>query len=338
MSGLIETSAPGKLVILGEYAVLNGGTGVVAAVDRYARVSLRPRPDREVQLRASGLDSASVRGELTATGVRWDADADALPLLRFVLNGLFACGELPATLGGFEAVVDSSDFFLRNQKLGLGSSAAVCVAFADALWRHAGAQAADASRLATLIRLHQTFQEGRGSGMDIAASLLGGVVKFRRDPDTGVPTAEPVVLPAGLSWFCAWTGRSASTPEYLRGVEGWRRRRADEFASHMRRLTSIAAAGVSALKRNKLEPFLNSVQDYAEALGELGLAADLDIFSDAHRALASIAGNTEAIYKPSGAGGGDTGWFFSTDSDLLERLRGEVDSAGYSALPLSIAR
>ena len=40
----IEVSAPGKLILFGEYAVLFGAPAAVAAVDRRAVVTLLPFP------------------------------------------------------------------------------------------------------------------------------------------------------------------------------------------------------------------------------------------------------------------------------------------------------
>jgi mevalonate kinase len=50
---VIEVSAPGKLVLFGEYAVLFRAPAAAAAVDRRAVVTLRP---------AGGRHAAPVRG------------------------------------------------------------------------------------------------------------------------------------------------------------------------------------------------------------------------------------------------------------------------------------
>src|SRR6185295_6471595 len=50
--------APGKLFLLGEYAVLDGAPAIVAAVDRFIEVRLTPRTVRTVRITAPGVGEA----------------------------------------------------------------------------------------------------------------------------------------------------------------------------------------------------------------------------------------------------------------------------------------
>ncbi|MCW8846391.1 MAG: hypothetical protein OQK99_11185 [Gammaproteobacteria bacterium] len=52
----MQISAPGKLILAGEYAVLDGAPGLVMAVDRRARVSLEPSSDEHWQVTSAGSD------------------------------------------------------------------------------------------------------------------------------------------------------------------------------------------------------------------------------------------------------------------------------------------
>ena len=47
----LEARAPGKLVVLGEYAVLQGAPALVLAIDRYAVAMLEPSRDGQCRLR-----------------------------------------------------------------------------------------------------------------------------------------------------------------------------------------------------------------------------------------------------------------------------------------------
>ena len=55
MMDVIETSAPGKLVLLGEYSVLFGAPAIVAAVDRRAIVRLEGSAGDAWKVSAPGL-------------------------------------------------------------------------------------------------------------------------------------------------------------------------------------------------------------------------------------------------------------------------------------------
>ena len=65
---MIEARAPGKLVIVGEYAVLHGAPGIAVAVDVPARARLqsRPGPDSELVIPDTG----------ERFGFRWNAAGD----------------------------------------------------------------------------------------------------------------------------------------------------------------------------------------------------------------------------------------------------------------------
>ena len=52
---MIEASAPGKLVLSGEYAVLSGGPALVAAVDRRVTCTLSSREQGGWRFLSSGF-------------------------------------------------------------------------------------------------------------------------------------------------------------------------------------------------------------------------------------------------------------------------------------------
>lgn len=135
-------SAPGKLVLLGDYAVLEGARALVAAVDR----------------RAVG---------------RVDAEGPRTEVVEAVLARARAEG------AGVDGVrIDTAGFLEPGgQKLGIGSSAAVAVVTA-ALARGRG----DELTFEVALEGHRDAAGGVGSGVDLAASFYGGIVACRRQP------------------------------------------------------------------------------------------------------------------------------------------------------------
>ncbi|MEZ4465078.1 MAG: hypothetical protein R3F43_11425 [bacterium] len=114
---MIQTSAPGKVLLFGEYAVLDGGQALVAAVARRAHCTVEPAPGVEVIGEGVGR-------------LAWpDPSAEDLPFAR----ALFALQAPPP--GRY--TLESTSFSERGgrMKLGLGSSAATTVALAAAV-RH----------------------------------------------------------------------------------------------------------------------------------------------------------------------------------------------------------
>src|SRR5690606_10516042 len=281
--------APGKAVVLGEYAVLAGAPALVLAVDRYARASIRSRSGG-----TSGLETRLPERRRIEAPIGADTGVELVDLVRRALGG---------ERSAWRASLDSSEFYLAGRKLGLGSSAAALVAFAGAWSAWAGLPR---PTLGEAIELHRRFQRGAGSGLDVAASLVGGAIEFRLD--TGrEPRVGSVQLPKGVGFAGIFAGRSASTPALLARYHEWRAEKPREAADRQRAMERIAESGCAAAGRGESEEFLHAVDRYGRELAALGHAIGAEIVTAEHRALAETARRFGVIYKVSGAGGGDLG-------------------------------
>src|SRR5690606_33624009 len=111
---------------------------------------------------------------------RWEGEAVALFDAAWGALGAPVRARLAAM--PLHIVLDTSAFFLKDRKLGLGSSAAALAALLGALWQAVGATPADeASAFAALKAAHSGWQGG-GSGADLAVALAGGTLLYRREP------------------------------------------------------------------------------------------------------------------------------------------------------------
>lgn len=327
---VIHASAPGKLFLLGEYAVLEGAPALLSAVDRRARVTIR-----------------------TADGDRWRVSAPNLALYDVALGPQ---GQLPENadtdlktrLAVFDAVrctvaeavgvicprplaieIDTAEFARDGHKLGLGSSAAVAAALTGALLAAAG-QRYDDDRVARLaIAAHRSAQNGTGSGGDVAVAVHGGVISYIRDTPP-----RSLDWPTGLTGAAVVTGQGASTPDLVARVYAYRRGDPDGFARDIRRLADIAGWAATALACPS--DFLALAEDYFKALIALDEQARAGIVSRRHHELADLARNHGAVFKSSGAGGGDVGLLFAP-ADLPEagRLRERLADADAHVLDLA---
>jgi phosphomevalonate kinase len=175
MSGRVVARAPGKVFLLGEYAVLDGGRAVVAAVDRYVEVrAIRSSLGARIRIDAPGVQATA---EFAAAN-----PPVAEGPLRFALAAFHAAvRRMPAIARTGLHIEIASDLALpAGTKTGLGSSAAVCAAVTAALF---AAGTTDSSFpidreqvFATAFEAHQMAQKGVGSGADVAASCYGGLV------------------------------------------------------------------------------------------------------------------------------------------------------------------
>ncbi|MED5372285.1 MAG: hypothetical protein VX899_14795 [Myxococcota bacterium] len=163
-----EVRAPGKLFVLGEYAVTDGAPALVLAVDRGVRCSVAPGD----ALLTPGDD-------------------------RFARAALEAVGA-PARTYRFS---NWNPPKLRS-KAGFGGSAAACTAGVIAGTLAAGGPV-DEALCELAVRTHQRVQ-GSGSGMDVRASFHGGL-RWYEGAQVGAP--EPVLaVTAVYSGSSASTG------------------------------------------------------------------------------------------------------------------------------------
>jgi phosphomevalonate kinase len=301
---------PGKIVLWGEYAVLAGAPAAVMAIDRYARVELTKSD--------SGWRFES-RGFLTPSLHNFTGEFTHAPVAKFAETALQRIGN-DRLVEPFSYIADSSDFFARGNKLGLGSSAAVCTATYVALARWLDHE----PNLATALQLHANWQGGSGSGLDVTTSWHGGVISYQIDPATDDRSAhlvKPLTLPPDLKWQVVWTGASASTQSAIGRFSQWRQ------SSDTRPLDQLADATTALSKSIGIDGLAN----YRQCLLDFDHASKLKIFTPEHDQLGKIATDFGLVYKPCGAGGGDIGVAFGNDFSK------RVDDTPFHTLRVEIA-
>ena len=319
----VTASAPGKLFLAGEYAVLAGAPALVAAVDRHAHVRAVLEPG------AGALDVESL-----AEGTRrviHDPGRDALGGgdAGAVLAALRIARTAAPSLAAMRArvVVDTRAFLADGQKLGLGRSAATVAAAVAALLAGVGRQDRD-EILQAALAAHALFQEGRGSGADVAAAVRGGVLEFRRDG--GEVTVAARALPRGLHLLVGWTGEGGATDPMLRRfADGASRPRS------LRELSAAAERAAAAVERGDGAALLDAVVSTADLLARLGNEVGIPIVTPALARLVAAARRVGAAAKPSGAGGGDCGIALVTSAAQADAVRAAWRAEGI--VPLSVA-
>lgn len=300
----MTASAPGKLFLIGEYAVLHGGTAVITAVDRRAVARFVP----------GGQPSTPLIEE-------------AVRVVRQNVEG--SGGTLPE--GAPE--VDSATLNQDGQKLGLGSSAAAVVAAIGALWGAAGRTFDHPGVLWPLAAAaHRAAQGGRGSGGDVAAALFGNVIAYvRGEPQPALQVLSPA-MPAELVVFRA--GAPASTVQFLQAVERLEQRAPATHASLIQTLADLAAAFVEAHRAGATAALIQAVEAAHQALDALGRAADVPIVTPALHAAAALARQCGGAAKGSGAGGGDVGIGFFPDPAAAQAFRDGAPELGLGILSI----
>lgn len=290
-------TAPGKLILTGEYAVLDGAPALVIAVDRRAVA----RRDAGTRVASSPFLLAVAR----EFAQRFGADS-------------------VGARAALEIAVDSSAFYDGSQKLGLGSSAAVTVAAAGLAL---AAQLGDLdghrdALLAIALAAHANAQGdlgARGSGADIAAAVYGGTIVFtmgRTDHESvavGMPSA--LVLPTIVrrTWprdvvvIPFFTGHSADTATLVSRVAAARQANRVAVDAALSAIADASRAACASIASVDLAAtgLLAAVKLAAVAIERLATATGVELVPPgvvaAQTAMQALGGTA----KTTGAGGGD---------------------------------
>lgn len=267
----MKADAPGKLVLSGAYAVLRGAPAIVTAVDRRVVADTARPPSYRAPEVEAGI---AILGKMKEPPFY---DASAL-----------------------RSAVD---------KLGLGSSAAICVASLGALLAEEEPHLSELAlrkKLYPLAREAHLRAQGGGSGIDVAAACFGGTLMATldlNDPEKA-PHVEPLSLPENLVvevWGC---DDSASTSEFVRQVFAQETEKPEALKAALALQQEASLRALEALREPNASSFVSALRSQADALRRLGDLADLQIVPEKLRILA-LDLDDDCALLPSGAGGGD---------------------------------
>lgn len=314
----VSASAPGKLVLAGEYAVLQGGPAIAIAAGR--RVHAKVSTANAGELHIANTDERFAF-HFDCKQFSWEQDAgEQGRLLEVACKKLLAAGLVPENPGPLFVELDSREFYGEDHtKMGLGSSAAVCVALTACLQQRLAGQ----HDLNAALAVHRAFQKGQGSGIDVCTSYQGGVVAMSDG------SIWQVDLPADVQIIPVWTGVPASTTARLQQLANFSKTEPAEHAALLTALSAQSAAALSACDAGDTVGLLAALESFSCGLEDLDEAAGLGIWSAEHRKLAELAGDTGLVYKPSGAGGGDFGVAFAVTEQAADTFKKAAASEGY---------
>lgn len=281
----ITTSAPGKLMLYGDHAVLYDQPCLVTAVDLRMRVSATLYESDEVRIRTPMLPKSVV---LSLSEL---ADGGPLPqAIKFV--GLAIRKFWQQTNQQFGLKIRTESQF--THAYGLGSSSAVTVATLKAL-----AEATNTPlTLAKLFHLsYETVleaQSGRASGFDVAAATYGGTLYYH----VGQPP-QPLAVP-DLPLIVGYSGTKASTTELVAQVANLHQRHPKHVNRIMESIGLLVEDARTALEQGDMETagaLMGFNQAYLQALQVSSPPLDTLI--------SGVLRHGAYGAKLSGAGGGD---------------------------------
>jgi len=276
----MKVSAPGNVILLGEYAVLEeGGLGVAFAVDKRVRLEVEP------------ARSLSVHGIWPGGSFEWTPGCEeGNPIVSAAYEAVRSKCEVPAQ----RIQVDSSELYSRDgRKAGFGSSAAVTVALISA-FRASGRLDRTTPRLA--LRAHRLAQGGTGSGYDVLCSYYGGWGLFQGGVKPSWEPHDPLVR---IRVHLFPGPRPVSTQNAIQSFLQWKEKRTTAAARFIEESNSNAKAFLEAKSAREAEAAFRRARDTGIMIGdEIGVQARMPVPPgvDPELCKALGAGNELGIY------------------------------------------
>ncbi|MFI8323756.1 phosphomevalonate kinase [Streptomyces sp. NPDC085529] len=360
----VVRSAPGKLFVAGEYAVVEPGTpAVLVAVDREITVTAAVADGADVVISSDLVPRAVtwrwLDGRLHPLGTpNGDPDASgARGALEHVVSAVETVRRLLAERGlplpGLTLSI-SSGLHDGGRKYGLGSSGAVTVATIDALTSLCGLDLSLDARYRLAV-ITSAGIDPKGSGGDLAASTWGGWIAYQA-PDRGfvldlarrhgveeaLRTPWPghsvrrLPAPRGITLEVGWTGTPASTSSLVSGLHRRTWRGTASHRAFVETSTDLVRAAITALDAGDAPGLLRQIRRARQELARLDDEVGLGIFTPELTALCAVAEAAGGAAKPSGAGGGDCG-IALLDAEAthdISQVRQRWAAAGVLPLPL----
>jgi mevalonate kinase len=281
----ITVSAPGKLMLFGEHAVLYGSPCLVTAVGQRMAVAVELTEGDTLELAAEDVQIRGYTKPMSELGngeVPRGAGFVEIAVRNFRKAHPFAGGLRVKTTSEF-----SSTF-------GFGSSSAVTVAVIKALAELVGSSL-DPRALFDLSYQTVLDVQGKGSGFDVAAAAYGGTLFFI----AGGKEIRPINVP-DLPLVVGYTGIKADTVTIINAVKEKEKREPELVQGAYAGIAALVEEARVALMR-KDWPRLGELMDSNEHLLET-----LDVGSDVLTRLINAARGAGAWgAKLSGAGVGD---------------------------------
>lgn len=351
----IEVTAPGKLYIAGEYAVVEPGhPAIITAIDQFITIHVEPAKQN------GSIQSA----QYSDLPVRWTRRDNELVLdirenpFHYILSAIHLiekyAQEQGHDLAFYNLKVTSELDSSNGRKYGLGSSGAVTVGTVKALneFYELKLSQLEIFKLAALAHL---MVQGNGSCGDIAASCYGGWIAFSTFdhdwvlakqkhasitellqaawPHLSIRQLEP---PKDLRLLIGWTGSPASTSDLVDQVKESRERQEAAYQDFLRGSRDCVSEMIRGFDTEDVSLIQDMIRKNRQLLQSLTSVTGVTIETAALKNLCDLAETFGGAAKSSGAGGGDCGIVIVNQKSGILPLMSAWENAEITPLPLHV--
>jgi mevalonate kinase len=315
---LVEATAPGKMILFGEHSVVYGMPAIVLAIDRRARVIAQKREDDKIFIDANNLGfSGYFENDVyhAVHGKRWRGRN---------LAAINIISKKTMELLGFKSGINLKIRSMIPIAVGLGSSAAICVATVGAVQQLFDANLSK-QEISNLSFEGEKIIHGTPSGVDNNVSAKGGILRYCKKDGF-----QKFKLDKDFPFLIANSRKKRSTRIMVENVAKLKSKNSHVFEGILSNMGEIAEKGLQVLLKkdlNRLGQLMNLNHGMLSALGVSTMK--LEVLVHTARKYGAFGA------KITGAGGGGCIISISDDNNLgrIEKALRKKKSETYRVLP-----
>ncbi len=271
---IYKASAPGSLILMGEYAVLSDGMAIVSSINKYIYVQSEINNNNKFIIESSLGNTQLSLNDLKAT-----ANFKYIAIAISVFPNISSA-----------KIIIHNDF---AHTLGLGSSAAVTIACIDTFFQATYSRKPDAKELLELAISAFKINNINGSGADLAASAYGGTILYSRAKLFITQLPNPGILHA------IYSGTKTVTQSAIEIVTN--KNNAEQLKIIYKEIAQLSKIAALHLQENNLIDFGRCMRQQQVLMQALGVSTN-----NLEQALEILNNNSQILgAKISGSGLGD---------------------------------
>lgn len=254
MSQITCVSAPGTLMLMGEHAVLRDYPALCTAVSQRLSVTVATLPTTIFKI-DSNLGQFSGSLQMLAKEKKFQ-------YLSAILNTFK--NKLTTGL----SLTIRSEF---SSNIGFGSSAALLVATLAALYKHLNATPLPHTRLhAQALSILKEVQ-GQGSGADLAAAIMGGIVYYQQPKGTANAQYQKLDLQCGLpQMVCFYAGYKTPTGKVLAILTEKEKQNRTAYQALFQKMGQLVQTAAPFLQNGRWRELASAWQAHQHCQAQLG--------------------------------------------------------------------
>jgi phosphomevalonate kinase len=350
---LITEKAPGKMMIAGEWSIMQPGNWcLVAAVDQYIHATISSHDTYLIHLEDMDI---KVSGTMQQGIFSFSHSKDKLTFVQAALKiSLCYVQEQGINIVPFLLMIRADKYLAAHIKYGLGSSAAVTVAVTKAVlsFYTVPHNSEIVFKLSTIA--HLEAQQGKGSCFDIAASSYMATIAYRSFDRAWLaqqrimniplqrlmfmkwPLLDITTCPIPEPWqLCiGWSGQSASTTDFIGAVSLWQHKHPEQWLLIAQHINAIVIELINAFINKDELAITALIAKNRSQLAQLSKQANINLETDNLKALIETAQTYGAAAKFSGAGGGDCGIALCPTITIANKVKAAWNKFGIKFLDL----